>query len=1008
MCPYFTWPRSPQTLIQRTLFMLFTFAFLLFIPAGTTQARQQGQQDPRLAQASDLAKEGYKLYAQGTADSLRRAIRKFEESLKIYRQAKDLQKSVALLISLAEVYGRVGKIEKAFEYLKQGKSLMLSVGEENKYAKGLTLAMEAGVYNAIGRKEKALEYYTRALQMMQEVDFKLGEAPILNNLGTIESDMGEVFKAIETFQRALGLSRKLTDDKGIALALTNLGNAYLRVGELEKAQDAYSEALTLMKKYADANDLVIIYNNLGILHKDLGDSRKARELFTEALSLVSKTGIKSDEAITLMNIGLLHNGAKEYQEAIKLYEQALVLFRASNKRKGGEELVLTNMGTAYRNLGQRQKALEMYQKALPLMRSLKDKNGEAGALHNIGIVTGDLGDRRKGIELLNEALRLRKLTGDARNEAVTLKDIAVIERDLGDLAGARRRMESALALVESLRARYLNQDIRTKYFTTVQELYEFYIDLLMRSHRRQPSAGYDGLALQLSERARARALIELLSESQVGVREGAEPSLLERRFGLQRKLKELSASRLRVMGDPRKKGEIAAVAREIEDALTALQQVEAQIRLSSPAYATLTQPQPLTAREIQTRVLDNDTVLFEYRLGAERSFLWVVTAEKVTSHELPGRAEIESLASRTYDLLNARIKIEGETQAQRRDRIARADAVYPAVAARLSQLILSPAATAMGKKRLLVVADGALQYIPFAALPDTTKDGSPLIVSHEIVNAPSASTVDVMRREKRDPRASQKVLAVLADPVFEPDDPRIKPAGDARTQQPAAGVRETESPRELLQDAPTKGTKAKIPFAARGIKRLPGTRTEAEQILALVPASESKGAFDFAANRTAATNAELGHYRYVHFATHGFLDTEYPELSGIMLSMYNERGEPQDGFLQMHEVFNLKLPVELVVLSACQTGIGKEIKGEGLVALTRGFMYAGTPRVVVSLWGVSDAGTPELMRNFYSGILVDKKRPAEALRAAQLNLMSDQNYASPFYWAAFTLQGEWR
>ena len=192
------------------------------------------------------------------------------------------------------------------------------------------------------------------------------------------------------------------------------------------------------------------------------------------------------------------------------------------------------------------------------------------------------------------------------------------------------------------------------------------------------------------------------------------------------------------------------------------------------------------------------------------------------------------------------------------------------------------------------------------------------------------------------------------------------------------------------------------------VPRLPGTRREAEQIVAMVSPVERRLVLDFAANREAATSAELSQYRYVHFSTHGLLNSVHPELSGLIFSLVNERGESQDGFLLAHEIFNLKLPADVVVLSACETGIGKDIKGEGLVSLTRGFMYAGAPRVVVSLWGVSDLGTTELMVRFYQGMLKQGMSPAAALRAAQISLMNDKRWASPYYWAPFTLQGEWR
>jgi len=272
----------------------------------------------------------------------------------------------------------------------------------------------------------------------------------------------------------------------------------------------------------------------------------------------------------------------------------------------------------------------------------------------------------------------------------------------------------------------------------------------------------------------------------------------------------------------------------------------------------------------------------------------------------------------------------------------------------------------------------------------------PLIGDHEIVNLPSASTLAVVRKEVAGRQVAPKSVVALADPVFMKNDVRVKrateaPARDEKRQLVKAAAEDTGVASEGLY-----------------VPRLPGTRQEAEQIMAMVPVMDRRLALDFSANRETATSAELSQYRYVHFSTHGFLNSVHPELSGVVFSLVNERGEDQDGFLRAHELFNLKLPVEVVVLSACQTGVGKTIRGEGLVSLTRGFMYAGAPRVVVSLWGVSDLGTTELMVRFYQGMLKDGMRPAAALRAAQVSLMNDKRWASPYYWAPFTLQGEWR
>ena len=193
------------------------------------------------------------------------------------------------------------------------------------------------------------------------------------------------------------------------------------------------------------------------------------------------------------------------------------------------------------------------------------------------------------------------------------------------------------------------------------------------------------------------------------------------------------------------------------------------------------------------------------------------------------------------------------------------------------------------------------------------------------------------------------------------------------------------------------------------LPRLRYSRDEAQAILALTRRSERLEALDFQASRATAGSDRLRDYRIVHMAAHGFVNSEHPELSGIALSMVDPRGQPVDGFLRLHHIYNLKLPVDLVVLSACQTALGAEVKGEGLMSLTRGFMHAGASAVAASLWKVDDQATSELMKLFYQEMLGPSHRsPAAALRAAQMAMWKQPRWHSPYYWAAFTLQGDWR
>jgi CHAT domain-containing protein len=420
-----------------------------------------------------------------------------------------------------------------------------------------------------------------------------------------------------------------------------------------------------------------------------------------------------------------------------------------------------------------------------------------------------------------------------------------------------------------------------------------------------------------------------------------------------------------------------------------LEQIQSKIREASPQYAALTQPVPLNLREIQTQVLEPETVLLEYSLGTSKSFVWAVTSSSIKSFELAPRAQIESAARRVYELVTARNqKLAKETAMARASRVRQADRAYAAAAAKASSLLLARVASQIVNKRLLIVGEGVLQYLPFAALPEPTADVHarpvPLMVNHEIITAPSASVIALLRHATAGRKPADRAVAVFADPVFSADDPRV-----------------------------VQGRRAALHYAADGstapdFARLRFSRNEAEEIAKLSPNGEALKALDFDASRQTVLRSDLAQYRVVHFATHSVLDNEHPELSGIVLSLVDRAGRPQNGFLRLYDIYNLRLGSDLVVVSACQTALGAEIKGEGLVGLTRGFLYAGAPRVVASLWEVDDRTTAELMKRFYQHMFSGPERPAAALRAAKVALWKAHGWEAPYYWGAFTFQGEWR
>jgi len=795
----------------------------------------------------------------------------------------------------------------------------------------------------------------------------------------------------------------------------------LQNGTLEarrKSIEKYHEALELFRQAGDRDDEATTLNNIGRVYQSLGEMKKAIEKYDEALPIRRSIGDRNGEAVTLNNIGSVYQSAGEMQKALEKHNEALQLRRAIGDKRG-EAVTLHNIGRVYNSLGDGQKALEKFNEALRIRRAVSDRSGEAHTLHNIGQAYVSLGDMQKALENYREALRIRQEIGERDGEASSLLGIARVEQARGNTPQARQAIEQAVGIIESLRAGLHVQDLRTSYFASRREYYESYIDILMKMHRKNPSAGADATAFAVSERARARFLLELLTESRADIRQGVDGSLLERERSLQQLLNAKAAAQFALLNRKHTPEQAEAAAKEIASIIAEYEGLEAQIRASSPKYAALTQSQPLSLSEIQQQALDPETLLLEYSLGEDASYLFAVSHTSITSHQLPKRAEIEAVARSVYELLTAPQPGPGEAEAKRQSRIEEARANYWPQAATLSRMLLGPVSSQLGKKRLVIVADGALQYIPFAALPapspgndegqDSGAEPQPLIVEHEIVSLPSASTLATLRRETAGRKPAEKSLAVLADPVFMDDDTRVRrnvsKAPAKEKTRPADSDEIDIASRQMARS----GQETGVIGAEGGFGRLLSTRREATAILALVPERERMQALDFEASRTTALRPELGEYRILHFATHGMLNSIHPELSGIVLSLVDEEGKPQDGFLRLQDIYNLKLPVELVVLSACRTGLGKEIKGEGLIGLARGFMYAGAPRIVASLWKVDDRATSELMKRFYQGLLgPEALRPAGALRQAQLSIWKQKQWRAPYYWAAFVLQGEWK
>jgi CHAT domain-containing protein len=880
------------------------------------------------------------------------------------------------------------------------------------------------------------------LAIALELELKVGSTPetslaaglesraILMDLGRVDEalaiDVCSMYQWLGDFQMSIfcdrervALSRKIGNREYVAAISRSLGLAYHNLADEVRASEHITEALRIWRSLAaeagpltataqtaeiqSLVDLAKIKQGISGLSDPVelyprrteSDLREAISFYRQAKELNDRRGASYGGYIA-WQMGAVTRDLGDLDGALKYLERAAALYKQSAATLAFIWLDLAKVHIAR---GDKAMARAILAPAVPLLRTRR------ASLH-LAQVLIDADDPAAAIEINKQALAAGSGALEMHRVARIHGSLARAERSLGNFNNARNHILIAIETAESLRTRLTDDDVRSTYFASVQKFYDFYVDLLMQAHKAQPEKEYDRHALEVSEKARSRDLNDLLKLSGVDVRNGIDPGLLSQERTLRAQLNEKAFRQNRIRSQKHTKEDLDRAQREVADAADALASLEAEIKRRSPKYAAITQPVAITVRQIQ-ELLDPGTVMLEYLLGDDKSYLWVVSAGSIQSVDLPPRDEIERRALRVYEAVTDRNKIiKGESARQQEKRVRSADAEYAAAAAALSETLLKPAAELITSKRIVVVPDGALHYISFAALPmpagasGQVDAASSVAQRHEVITLPSASTLIELRRD-RSPSRALSAVAVFADPLFSKTDTRARTiAGKGAKPAPPAERSFTRGDFDLALES--------VGITESGLSRLPFSAREAAAILKYSRGAGSLKKVDFDATKDSVFSSGLDRFRVLHFATHGLIDSRHPALSGMVLSLVDEKGNDLDGFLRLQDIYNLKLNAELVVLSACSTALGKQVRGEGLIGMTRGFMYAGAPRVVASLWKVDDVATSHLMSSFYRNMLKENMRPAAALRAAQLEMAKQTRWRSPYYWAPFVLQGDWR
>jgi CHAT domain-containing protein len=857
------------------------------------------------------------------------------------------QDRAEMLLEVGEIQTQTGNFKLAVDTFGKAIDALRKTGNPERLAQGL-LSLSFCQMN-LGRLQPAEGLLKEAFPLYQNLGFEAGQQLCLSNLSTIHSFRGDFDTALEYSQRALVILRNRKEvTLQLGISLSNHGHIYRQLGNFLKSIEARGEALAIFRKLRN----------------------------------------QEFEGATLANIGDDYRTLKNLDQSLVFLEGALAIFRNLGDRKKTAE-TLIKLGAVQRDQGELDKALANTLESLAIFREAGDRRLESVSLNNQGKILERMGRVTEAIALYKQALGLLRATEFRSEEVDFLINLANAEQRTGDLENALKHIEEVIAILDPVRAGIGTSINRASFSGFHQIAYSTYFEVLQALHAANPGQGYDLRAFQVSEKARARTLVEQLTSRKTDLREGVDRELLAQQTEARKVLDAKSQALARATNDPEKTKALKA---EVEVALENYRLATRKLDEASPRYARAVRPSPLSLDQMR-ELFDSDTVLLEFGLGGNKSFLWVVTQTGFRTFELPSAGELQRVSRQAYQALMAQNElVRFETPEKRIARLAEAEKQFSISSKTLSDICFGPIATEIKGKKLVIVADGALLYLPFAALPFPGTN-QPLITHCEISQLPSISTLVAIRADASRRPAPSKTLVVLADPVFNADDERVKAA------KPVTGPVSTDARRATADlDGPDRGWP---------LRRLPFTRKEAQAVSALVPAKQRRVLVDFPSSRQNALADDLGNYRFIHLATHGLANDRQPDLSGMIFSMVDEKGQPTDGFLHAYEVFNLKLPAEMVVLSGCRTGLGQEIQGEGLIGLTQAFLYAGAARVMVSLWSVQDESTSILMAEVYRGMLGPKKlRPSAALREAQLKMMKNPRWASPFYWAAFTIQGE--
>ena len=942
-------------------------------------------------EADDLLKESMAAYDQGRYGDVTTP---GNAALEIYTRLGDVSGQGETLHYLGQAQRRLADYPQAL--ILHHRALDLAIKASDPLLQGRSLIDIGDVHERKKDQKTAEKFYREAIQILKSPAFGLESATAHRQLGDVYVATGDFENAYQSFSAALSQAEKANDASRIAEFNDYIGFCYRRLGDYHTADIHHRRALENSAMIASAEDRsrakARSLNHLGIciarlaeVHAAEGDQGKAAEKYGEAIAYEEEALAPALQiadrwrqgyilrALSSMHreLGALLENPKakpEYEKSLLRADQAHELGMAMEEKEW-QGLALHDRALALKLLGRNQEGLETFHQALALWDEIGDFQS-AGYAHRFVAnrfheSNGSFADAEASYD---RAIQAFEKIGDIESQAFTMMDKARVLALQGQKNRAVGLYDAGIAKLEAVRIKAGLPEFRKAFMGKVYDRYEEAALFAL-------GQDFNDRALRIVESMKARTFLDQLAEERVELEKGIDPELKKKRDALENALSaeiENIADAYRNSTPDEKRP--AASKDRLERIGTELDRLKKQIRLQNPLYASVQYPDPVTAAELQKKILSPEEVLLEYFVASQDIYCFIITANRFESVKLSiSEPELSAKVDALLDNLRS-----GPARGEGYDRFQ---------AAELYEILIRPFAKILSGKTLVIVPDGILITLPFETLiAEDNGERSYLLEKYAVKYVQSATILKMLRTHHNSPPPGERFIG-FGDPVYDYDNfKQGKPEGDAPL--PGRGLSAGIS-------------KSRYAELGGRLTRLEASGDEVRAIERIF-AEQNKGDLFLRekAREEFAKGTGMGQYGYIHFSMHGIVT---PGLQAVAFSRIPDSAE--DGLLTMGEIMNLRYNARLVVLSACGTGLGKMERGEGITGLTRAVIYAGSPAAVVSLWSVDDNATRELMIRFYENMIRKGVDRSEALRRAKQE-MAGTRYRHPYFWAAFVMYGE--